>query len=130
MTGVLDHFYGIPLHPFHIFFSCRPVDSSCLTESAPPDTATLDLQGYTVLRRLNKRHDRLHRIWNRVKVHYHLLPNLSFCMRIIRFKALDRSICMIGHIIELRHIDSFDLCRHFQKPIAAASVFLILSVCI
>ena len=57
MSCVLKHDPCRFLQSLHITLSCRPVDHTCLTETTAADTASLNLQGDTILSRLDMRHN-------------------------------------------------------------------------
>ena len=86
MTGILQHIMRILFQSLNISFSDRTVKHSCLAETTPTDTSSLDLKNNSVLRYFDKRNNRFHRIRCICYIHNNLLLNYSRCIFIIRCK--------------------------------------------
>ena len=130
MPGILKHSAGILLQGLYIPLSGGTVQHSRLTETAPADTAPLNLQYHTVLGDLDKRNHRSHGVIGIRKVCNHLLLDRLLRMGIRRRKRGDRSVLLIFCPIELRNIDSFDLCCFLQVVLSGTTMLLVLLICI
>ena len=131
MSCVLKHDPCRFLQSLHIAFSCRPVDHACLTETTAADTASLDLQGDTILSRLDMRNNRCFQF---VVIFVHIDNELFFHLLrhafVFRSKRLNRTVFFVGNFIERRHIDSRDLCCFQKKILSAAAILLVGLICI
>ena len=100
MSGIVNHINGIFLEIINRALAHRTIELSRLTKSAPPDTASLDLQHHTILCHLNKGHHRLFRIGNIIDIPDNLFHDIPRDVIIYRLKGLYRTIRMISHLIK------------------------------
>ncbi len=115
MPGIFKHLISILFQCFHIPLTGRPVEHPCLTEAASADAAPLDFKDDAVLGHFDKWDDGRLRVIRTGEIFHHLLLNRGFCMWVHRSKGFDGSVFPVSRLIKPRHIDSFDLCRLFQK---------------
>ena len=103
-------------------FSKRPVNISCLTESAAANTAPLNFEDYAILCNLNKRNNRIFNIWSIIHIDHQLLCNGGRNTRGIWFKFCNRAILMVGHIVKHGDVNTRQLGCSLQECPAVSAV--------
>ena len=126
MTCIFQHNTRRFFQSFHITFTGRTVDHTCLTETTASNAASLDLKSYTVLCCLNVRNNRcLHSTIFFLHINDQLFLNLLRNIIHRRCKGCDRTIFFIGNFIERRNINSRNLSCCQKKILPAASSLFI-----
>ena len=126
MTCIFQHNTRRFFQSFHITFTGRTVDHTCLAETTATDTSSLDFQSYTILCSFNMWNNRcfhctvfLLHIYNQLFLDF--FRNASLCWR----KGCDRAVFFIGNFIKRWNINSRDLSCCQKKISPAAASFLI-----